>query len=54
MNNVTVLALIAAFLALTIGSFVWYVATWDTEERSSRATPPLHLAKQTPAGGIPT
>ena len=23
------LLLIAAFLALTVGSFVWYVATWD-------------------------
>ncbi|WP_341366611.1 hypothetical protein [Yoonia sp. BS5-3] len=33
MSNSQVLLLIAAFLALTIGSFVWYVATWDAREQ---------------------
>ncbi len=48
MNNRKVLTLIAAFLVLTVGSFIWYVATWD--DRAS-ATRPYHLAKNTPAGG---
>ncbi len=29
MSNLQVLLLIGAFLTLTIGSFVYYVATWD-------------------------
>jgi hypothetical protein len=35
MTNRQVLLLIAAFLALTIGSFVYYIATWNPAERSS-------------------
>lgn len=31
MTNQQVLLLIAAFLILTIGSFVWYIATWDAK-----------------------
>ena len=31
MTNLQVLLLIAAFLVLTVGSFVWYVATWDSK-----------------------
>ena len=29
MSNLQILLLIGAFLTLTIGSFVYYVATWD-------------------------
>ncbi len=29
MSNLTVLLLILAFLTLTVGSFIFYVATWD-------------------------
>ena len=32
MTNIQVLLLIAAFLIVTAGSFVWYVATWDQRE----------------------
>ncbi len=32
MTNFQVLLLIAAFLMLTIGSFVWYIATWDSRK----------------------
>lgn len=35
MTNRQVLMLIAAFLALTIGSFVYYIATWNPAERTS-------------------
>ena len=30
MNNFKVLMLIMAFLTLTVGSFIWYVVTWDS------------------------
>lgn len=29
MSNRKALMLIAAFVALTLGSFIWYVATWE-------------------------
>ena len=29
MTPIRTLLLIMAFLVLTVGSFVWYVATWD-------------------------
>ena len=29
MTNRQVLLLIAAFVTLTLGSFIWYIATWD-------------------------
>ena len=48
MSNRQVLALIGAFLVLTVGSFIWYVATWDSRESVTRS---YHLAKNTPAGG---
>ncbi|MGR3467711.1 MAG: hypothetical protein ACU0CI_07500 [Shimia sp.] len=31
MSNRIVLLLIIAFVALTLGSFIWFVATWDRE-----------------------
>ena len=34
MSNRQVLLIIAAFVTLTLGSFIWYVATWDSEARS--------------------
>ncbi len=36
MSNGQVLLLIAGFLVLTIGSFVWYVATWDKRAASAQ------------------
>ena len=33
MSNLQVLLLIAAFLTLTVGSFIYYIATWDASER---------------------
>ncbi len=40
MTNLQVLLLIAAFLTLTIGSFVWYIATWDSTARTSKVNDP--------------
>ena len=47
------LLLIFAFIALMVGSFIWFVATWDrdSEEPISRATPLLLLTPKTPPGG---
>ena len=32
MTNIQVLALIAAFLFLTVGSFIYFIATWDADK----------------------
>ncbi|WP_199910663.1 hypothetical protein [Loktanella sp. Alg231-35] len=32
MTNLQVLLLIAAFLTLTVGSFIYYIATWDADK----------------------
>ncbi len=29
MTNHQVLMIIAAFVTLTVGSFIWFIATWD-------------------------
>jgi len=34
MTNRQVLLLIGAFVTLTLGSFIWYIATWDPNERT--------------------
>ncbi len=31
MTNAQVLMIIAAFLLLTVGSFIWFIATWNAE-----------------------
>lgn len=31
MSTGRILLLILAFLTLTVGSFIWYVATWDAD-----------------------
>ncbi|MDX8347452.1 hypothetical protein SLH49_05580 [Cognatiyoonia sp. IB215446] len=33
MTNRQVLLIIAAFVTLTLGSFIWFAATWDAENR---------------------
>ena len=38
MTNRQVLLLIAAFMALTLGSFIWYIATWDARKGSNQTT----------------
>ena len=35
MTNAQVLALIAAFLFVTVGSFIYYIATWDAAKEES-------------------
>jgi hypothetical protein len=35
MTNRQVLLLIGAFVTLTLGSFIWYIATWDADERTN-------------------
>ena len=53
MSNRQVLLLIAAFVALTLGSFIWYIATWDAEARSGSLAPfiilPEILPREAPA-----
>jgi hypothetical protein len=43
MTNRQVLMMILAFVVLTLGSFIWYIATWDAEKRSDM----LHAAPLT-------
>ena len=38
MTNRQVLLLIAAFLTFTLGSFIWYIATWDSRKGSDQTT----------------
>lgn len=42
MSKIQIIALIIAFLTLTIGSFVWFIATWDAskEQPIGLSTPP--------------
>lgn len=51
------LLLIFAFIALMIGSFIWFVATWDRDAEqpvSQRATPPASSWPiQLPPEGLP-
>ena len=39
MTNARVLLLIAAFLIVTFGSFVWYVATWVPHDAAPHTRP---------------
>lgn len=32
MSIVKILLLIAAFVAVTLGSFIWFIATWDPDK----------------------
>ncbi|MDO6588916.1 MULTISPECIES: hypothetical protein [Rhodobacterales] len=32
MSNAKVLLIIAAFVALTLGSFIWFIVTWDPDK----------------------
>ena len=34
MTKGQILLLIALFVALTLGSFIWYIATWDAISRA--------------------
>ena len=45
MTNRQVLMLIAAFVALTLGSFIWYIATWDADARTGAIDPAFILPK---------
>lgn len=62
MTNRQVLLLIGAFVALTLGSFIWYIATWDANQRTEmHMDNTQHLAlfailppeAPTPAKGMP-
>ncbi len=35
MTNLQVLLLIGAFIVLTFGSFIWYIATWNADAEES-------------------
>ena len=43
------LLLIAAFVALTLGSFIWYIATWDARKDDAQ-TSLIILPKKLPPG----
>jgi hypothetical protein len=47
------LLVILAFLIVSVGSFIWYIATWDPAERSSVTHRPttFHLWQNTPGSG---
>jgi len=47
MTNRQVLFIIAAFLTVTVGSFIWYVTTWDNRQASAPA-PIFILAQKLP------
>ncbi len=47
MSKTRILLLIAAFLTVTIGSFIYYVATWDNREAKAQA-PAFILAQKLP------
>ena len=55
MSTPQILLLIGAFLTLTVGSFIYYVATWDAEKEQpvTLITPSLNpaLAKVSAATG---
>ncbi|HEV8035425.1 hypothetical protein [Yoonia sp.] len=38
MTNRQVLLIIATFVALTLGSFIWYIATWDSRKGGDQTT----------------
>ena len=45
MTNRQVLMMILAFVVLTLGSFIWYIATWDADKRTNlMQSAPLTLA----------
>ncbi|WP_183073503.1 hypothetical protein [Roseinatronobacter ekhonensis] len=35
------LLLIFAFIALMLGSFIWFVATWDSQQRAPLSMQPM-------------
>jgi len=47
MTNKKVLLIIAAFITLTVGSFIWYIATWDTR-KGANATSFIILPSKLP------
>ena len=49
MTNKQVLLLIAAFLTLTVGSFIWYIATWDSRKAVDQSTHIILPTKLSPA-----
>ncbi len=58
MSIFQILLLIGAFLTLTVGSFIYYVATWDADKEQpvSLSTPSLSpaLAQNSAASGNTT
>ena len=47
------LLIILAFVALVVGSFIWFIATWDAEreEPVAKSQPAFLLAKNIPGSG---
>ncbi|MBE0412410.1 hypothetical protein [Yoonia sp.] len=46
MTNQQVLMLIAGFVFLTFGSFIWFIATWDADaEQSISQRAPMTIEK---------
>ncbi len=53
MSNARILLLIAAFVTLTLGSFIWFIVTWDPEKEQpvGMHNPALLPSMNIPAGG---
>lgn len=43
MTNPQVLLLIAAFVTIILGSFIWFIATWDAENEQPIGYAPTHI-----------
>ena len=52
MSNMQVLLLILGFVALTLGSFIWFIATWNTEAEPQLSGGFNFNLSATPAQGI--
>jgi hypothetical protein len=46
MSNRRVLLIIAAFVTVTFGSFIWFIATWDADkEQPIGQLTPAHIER---------
>ena len=44
-KSLTLLAILA-FVTLTLGSFIWYIATWDANQKESLTQAPHSISEE--------
>ncbi|MEM7596095.1 MAG: hypothetical protein AAF382_00260 [Pseudomonadota bacterium] len=44
-KTLTLLAILA-FVTLTLGSFIWYIATWDPSQKESLTQAPQDISEE--------